>query len=61
MIPILEGDFPILGYKIIAILELCLPMLDCIDDTNIGSRFPNIGLLNNTNIGIVITNVGLYR
>ena len=44
MIPILEADFPIMGYKIIPILELCLPMLDCINDTNIGSRFPNIGL-----------------
>ena len=37
MIPILEADFPILGYKIIPILELCLPILDCIDDTNIGN------------------------
>ena len=61
MIPILEADFPIMGYKIIPILELCLPMLDCIDDTNIGSRFPNIGLQGNTNIGIVFTSVVLYR
>ena len=51
MIPILEADFPIVGYKTI-------PMFDCIDDTNIGGRFPNIGLQSNTNIGIVFTNVG---
>ena len=54
MIPILEADFPIMGYKIIPILELCLPMLDCIDDTNIGSRFkmiPMLDCIDNASIG----------
>ena len=51
MIPRLEADFPILGYKIIPILELCLPMLDCIGDTNIGNDVPILVYQIDTNVG----------